>query len=192
MPISRLSFVALVVFCVAVTFALFLVAVCRDPTVLTTFPPPCVFRKATGIYCPGCGSTRALRALAGGDFAVALRCNPATVAFLFLFPFLFFLRRPKFRVVYYRLGNVADYLILNILATLFCCLPFGVAGIIFSVQANSAKARGDIQGAVRASSTAKTFLILSAVCGALLLLLSLSSFVTETADATRSVAPLYP
>lgn len=112
MSISRFSFVALVVFCVAVTFALFFVAVCRDPTVLTTFPPPCVFRKATGIYCPGCGSTRALRALAGGDFAVALRCNPATVAFLFLFPFLFFLRRPNFRVVYYRLGAVVCALIL--------------------------------------------------------------------------------
>lgn len=84
-------------------------------------------------------------------------------------------------------ADVPDYLILNILATLFCCLPFGVAGIIFSVQANSAKARGDLQGAVRASSTAKTFLILGAVCGALLLLLSLFSFIAEPADATRSV-----
>ena len=83
-------------------FAIFAVAVLRDPGVLTTFPPPCVFRKATGIYCPGCGSTRALQALARGDFFLALRCNSLSVAALVFLPFLFILRGPKFRLLYRR------------------------------------------------------------------------------------------
>ena len=39
------------------------------------FFPPCPFHAATGLYCPGCGSTRALHALAHGDLGAALRCN---------------------------------------------------------------------------------------------------------------------
>ena len=30
--------------------------------------PSCFFRKLTGLYCPGCGSTRALRRLLRADF----------------------------------------------------------------------------------------------------------------------------
>ena len=106
MSSPRSSFVGLLVLCVAVTFALLVVAVYRDPNVFTTFPPPCIFRKATGIYCPGCGSTRALRALVGGDFLAALRYNPLTIAVLFLIPLLFIFNRPKFRAVYRRLAVV--------------------------------------------------------------------------------------
>ncbi len=41
--------------------------------------PSCAFRKLTGLYCPGCGSTRALRRLLCADFIGALRYNPAFV-----------------------------------------------------------------------------------------------------------------
>ena len=112
MSSPRLSFAGLVVLCAVATFALFAVAVYRDPSVLTTFPPPCVFRKATGIYCPGCGSTRALRALFKGDFFAALRYNPFSVAALFALPAFLVLRRPQFRVVYYRLGIVVCAVVL--------------------------------------------------------------------------------
>ena len=106
MSSQRLSFVWLLVACAAVMFALLGVAVYRDPSVLTTFPPPCIFRKATGIYCPGFGSTRALRALFGGNFLAALRYNPFSVAVLFALPALLVLRRPRFRAFYYRLAVV--------------------------------------------------------------------------------------
>lgn len=69
-------------------------------------------------------------------------------------------------------ADVPDYLIWNVLSTLFCCMPIGVAGIIFSIQTNSAKARGDVEGAARHSSTAKTLLIVGLVCGGLQVLLS--------------------
>ncbi len=69
-------------------------------------------------------------------------------------------------------ADVPDYLIWNVLSSLFCCMPLGVAGIIFSIQTNSAKARGDYEAAARHSSTAKTLLIVGLVCGGLQVLLS--------------------
>ncbi|GAB3598794.1 DUF2752 domain-containing protein [Angustibacter peucedani] len=42
--------------------------------------PTCPFLLLTGAYCPGCGSLRAMHALAHGDVATALARNPLTVA----------------------------------------------------------------------------------------------------------------
>lgn len=36
----------------------------------------CAFRRITGIPCPGCGMTRAMAALARGDFVAALHLHP--------------------------------------------------------------------------------------------------------------------
>jgi uncharacterized protein DUF2752 len=41
--------------------------------------PTCPFLALTGWYCPGCGSLRALHALAHGDLATAWARNPALV-----------------------------------------------------------------------------------------------------------------
>ncbi len=38
--------------------------------------PRCPLADWTGLLCPGCGSTRALHALANGNFAAALAFNP--------------------------------------------------------------------------------------------------------------------
>ena len=38
--------------------------------------PACPMRQATGILCPGCGSTRAVLALLHQEFAAAFRFNP--------------------------------------------------------------------------------------------------------------------
>ena len=40
--------------------------VVRDPSVAGHYPT-CPFLAVTGLYCPGCGALRGLRALAGGD-----------------------------------------------------------------------------------------------------------------------------
>ena len=36
----------------------------------------CLFRRATGTPCPGCGLTRAFVAMAGGDLAAAVTLHP--------------------------------------------------------------------------------------------------------------------
>lgn len=46
------------------------------------FGIPCVFYQITGLYCPGCGTMRAVNALLQLDFAAALRYNALTVALL--------------------------------------------------------------------------------------------------------------
>lgn len=49
--------------------------------------PGCIFRKFTGIACPGCGGTRAARALVAGDMVRAFQYNfllPMAVAGLLL------------------------------------------------------------------------------------------------------------
>ena len=43
------------------------------------FYPRCLLYTSTGIYCPGCGSLRAMHQLAHGHLMVALRCNPLLV-----------------------------------------------------------------------------------------------------------------
>jgi hypothetical protein len=55
-----------------------------DPATSTLFPP-CPFRYVTGLYCPGCGSLRALHQLLHGDLHAAWAMNPLTVMLL---PFL--------------------------------------------------------------------------------------------------------
>ena len=36
---------------------------------------PCIFNKVTGLYCPGCGITRAIRALLKGNIAESFHNN---------------------------------------------------------------------------------------------------------------------
>ena len=46
------------------------------------FYPPCPFHKLTGLYCPGCGSTRAMHQLLHGNVAAAFDLNPLAVVML--------------------------------------------------------------------------------------------------------------
>lgn len=51
--------------------------------------PPCVLHQLTGLYCPGCGSTRALYQLAHGHPAAAFAMNPLLVVLLPLLGYAF-------------------------------------------------------------------------------------------------------
>lgn len=54
-----------------------LCAICGIPILLYyNIGIPCVFNKITGLYCPGCGITRAIKALIRLDFYQAFRYNP--------------------------------------------------------------------------------------------------------------------
>ena len=47
-----------------------------------------------------------------------------------------------------------NWLVESILVTIFCCLPFGIAGIVFASQVNTKFAAGDYDGAIKASRDA--------------------------------------
>lgn len=55
-------------------------------------------------------------------------------------------------------GNIPvrpkNWLVESILATIFCCLPLGIVGIVFASQVNTKFDSGDYQGALKASSDA--------------------------------------
>jgi hypothetical protein len=52
-----------------------------------------------------------------------------------------------------------------ILSTLFCCLPLGIASIVFASQVDSKWAQGDYTGAREASEKAKRFAMIAAGVG---------------------------
>ena len=61
-------------------------------------------------------------------------------------------------------AEVPNYLAQAILATIFCCVPFGIPAIVFAAQVNGKLAAGDYEGAVETSKKAKkwcwiTFLV---------------------------------
>jgi predicted secreted protein len=58
-----------------------------------------------------------------------------------------------------------NYLVWAILTTLFCCLPFGIASIVFAAQVNSKWATGDVAGAQESSRKAKQFALIAAIAG---------------------------
>lgn len=57
---------------IAALFALF-------PEVFTRFRFPCMFHEITGLYCPGCGGTRAVKALFGGHIIKSFLYNPVVI-----------------------------------------------------------------------------------------------------------------
>ena len=59
-----------------------------DPNAASSPFPPCMFHAFTGLYCIGCGLTRALHALVHGDVAGALGMNPLGVLLLGLVPLM--------------------------------------------------------------------------------------------------------
>ena len=48
-------------------------------------------------------------------------------------------------------ADIPTYLVQSILVTVFCCLPFGIVGIVFASQVSSKLAAGDIAGAQASS-----------------------------------------
>jgi hypothetical protein len=54
----------------------------RDPALPGGYIPPCPVFVLTGLYCPGCGTARALHSLLHADLPAALGYNPLLVVAL--------------------------------------------------------------------------------------------------------------
>lgn len=61
--------------------------------------------------------------------------------------------------------NWVPYLVLSIITTICCCLPFGIVGIVYSTKINSAMSAGNYEEAQRSARTAKIWIIVAAVVG---------------------------
>ncbi len=52
---------------------------------------------------------------------------------------------------------IPNYLWQSIVVTIFCCWPLGIPAIVYAAKVDGLKSRGDIQGAMAASASAKTW-----------------------------------
>lgn len=53
-----------------------------------------------------------------------------------------------------------NYLVESILVTFCCCLPLGIAGIVFAAQVDSKWNAGDQAGAIASAANAKKFTLI--------------------------------
>ena len=74
--------------------------------------------------------------------------------------------------------NWVPYLILSIISTLCCCLPFGVVGIVFSAKINSAMLAGNLEEAQNNAKMARIWIIVSFAIGLLTWLIYMILIVT--------------
>ena len=56
-----------------------------------------------------------------------------------------------------------NYLVESILATVLCCLPLGIVGIVYATQVNTKYDVGDYEGAIKASKDAKKWVTWSVI-----------------------------
>jgi Interferon-induced transmembrane protein/zinc-ribbon domain len=62
-------------------------------------------------------------------------------------------------------AEVKNYLVQAILCTLCCCLPFGIAALVYSTQVNGKLAAGDLAGAQTASDRARMWCWIALIAG---------------------------
>ncbi len=65
------------------------------------------------------------------------------------------------------------WLVESILVTIFCCLPFGIAGIVNAASVNSRYDQGDIAGAERASLQAAKWTKIAFFVGLVLMVINI-------------------
>lgn len=109
----KLGIAALVATAVAV-----LLYVCVDVNVLYDVKWPCVFKAATGLYCPGCGGTRAMRSLIKGDIWQSFINHPAVlygvIVYIIFMIRCFLYRHTNFKFKSFEDGKILPYIYVGI------------------------------------------------------------------------------
>lgn len=82
--------------------------------------------------------------------------------------------------------KVPDYLVFAILATLFCCMPFGIVAIVYAAQVNGRLAMGDYRGAAELSEKAQMWCWVSFLLGILPAAFMLLMFILGAAGGALS------
>jgi heme/copper-type cytochrome/quinol oxidase subunit 2 len=86
-----------------------------------------------------------------------------------------------------------NYLVWSILVTLFCCLIPGIVAIVFSAQVNGLWAQGRYDESQKMSDRAKTWVIISAVLGIIVIVIYVILFATGAFNTpTPSPNPAMP
>jgi len=85
-------------------------------------------------------------------------------------------RNPRFGAA----SRPKTYLMEAIVATLLCCVPFGVVSIVYAAQVDSKFNAGDYQGAQKAASSAKTWYHVALVSGLMVGVMYIIGKVTTT------------
>lgn len=66
---------------------------------------------------------------------------------------------------------IQNYLWQSIVVTILCCWPLGIPAIVYAAKVEGLKSRGDIQGAMAASASAKTWCMVAGGAGLAALLI---------------------
>ena len=69
-----------------------------------------------------------------------------------------------------------NYMALAILTTIFCCLPFGIVGIVKASKVNSLYMMKQYDLAVQASADAKKWGMISLICGIVLYVINVAIY----------------
>lgn len=77
-----------------------------------------------------------------------------------------------------------NYLVWAILSTLFCCLPLGIASIVFAAQVDGKYNSGDYAGALESSEKAKKFAMWGAIAGVVVTVLYVLFIVVVAAGSS--------
>jgi interferon-induced transmembrane protein/zinc ribbon protein len=105
------------------------------------------------MICPQCGADNLEEALICGQCGRNLKAGPGGAPL------------QATGVVLPPGTTVPNYLVFAILATVFCCLPTGIAAIVYAAQVNGKLQAGDLAGAQASSKNAKMWCWISAGVG---------------------------
>lgn len=117
-----------IAFCIALSTAMLWILRAYPPTEFRY--PPCMLHSLTGLHCPGCGGTRAIGALASGDWLTAVRFNPLLILGLPTFLLTLFLRK-KYLPDDSRIGSRVSWFIAVLVIAFFAArnLPSPTTGM---------------------------------------------------------------